>query len=60
MADDANIAITVYLTPAMKKRLDRACKMHGYSVTGFARVAIEERMTRLTAPYDAEALGKAS
>lgn len=53
MADDANIAITVYLTPAMKKRIDRACKDRGYSVTGFVRVAIEERFVRLAAEYDA-------
>ena len=54
MAEDTNIAITVYLSPAMKKKLDRACKSHGYSVTGFARVAIQERLTRLDEPFDAE------
>lgn len=59
MADDANIAITVYLSPAMKKRIDRACQSRGFSVTGFARVAIEERLQRLAAEYDSEHLSRA-
>lgn len=59
MAEDTNIAITVYLSPAMKKKLDRACQFHGYSVTGFARVAIQERLTRLDDAYDSETLAAA-
>lgn len=60
MPGDANpIPITVYLKPSLKKKLDRACTTHGYTITGFARGAIMERLERLALHDDSEALSKA-
>ena len=58
MADDT-IPVTVYVSPSLKKKVDKECRTRGYSVTGYIRVAIEQRLVSDAELYDSETLSRA-